>query len=201
MSDGGDRRELLADKEQMQEERQANVSAEKVSQQVAAEEVSEIHKNPEFVDKLQDLGISSETYSWIEEELGVELAGGHIFGNRGDGYTESIDLLSRNTSAMAVAEATPGRLLRENPRMLAVARGVHRRVNEDEDPVEEMQAPATPKEKRGMRAASDLIANHKSKAEEGEGLDAVSTVTTERKQQTDNESESTVEESTLSFLG
>lgn len=199
MSD--DKRDLMEQQHQQQQDRQMNVAAEKTSQQVAAEKVSEVHKNPEFVDKLQDLGVTSETFSWIEEEMGVELAGGHIFGNRSSGYTESIDLLARNTSAMAVAESTPGRILKENPAMLAVARGIHHRVDPHTDPVEEVQHPATPKEKRAMREASDLIANHKSKAEDGEGLDAVSTVTTERKQQTDNESESTVEESTLSFLG
>ena len=82
--------------------------------------------------------------------------------------------------------------------MLAVARGIHHRVDH---PLEELQPPATPKEKRGIRSTGDLIANYKSKAEDGEGLDAVSTVTTERKQQTDNETESSVEESTLSFFG
>lgn len=196
-----EKRQMMEEQNRMQQDRQMNVAAEKTSQQVAAESVSEVHRNPEFVDKLQDLGVSSETFSWIEEELGVELAGGHIFGNRDSGYTESMDLLSRNTSAMAVAESNPGRILRENPLMLAVARGIHHRVEPDEDPLEELQDPATPKEKRALREASDLITNHKSKAEDGEGLDAVSTVTTERKQQTDNETESTVEESTLSFLG
>jgi hypothetical protein len=196
-----EKRQMMEEQKRMQEDRQMNVAAEKTSQQVAAESVSEVHRNPEFVDKLQDLGVSSKTFSWIEEELGVELAGGHIFGNRDSGYTESMDLLSRNTSAMAVAESNPGRILRENPLMLAVARGIHHRVEPDEDPLEELQDPATPKEKRALREASDLITNHKSKAEDGEGLDAVSTVTTERKQQTDNETESTVEESTLSFLG
>jgi hypothetical protein len=195
-----DKRELMEQQHQQQQERQMNIAAEKTSQQVAAEKVSEVHKNPEFVDKLQDLGVTSETFAWIEEEMGVELAGGHIFGNRSSGYTESIDLLARNTSAMAVAESTPGRILRENPGMLAVARGIHHRVDDHTDPLEEVQHPSTPKEKRAMREASDLIANHKSKAEDGEGLDAVSTVTTERKQQTDNESESTVEESALSFF-
>jgi len=198
---GDEQREILEERNRMQEDRQMNVAAEKTSQKVAADEVSKVHKNPEFVDKLQDLGVSSETFAWIEEELGVEFAGAHIFGNRDSGYTESMDLLSRNTSAMAVAESTPGRILRENPAMLAVARGIHHRIDPHEDPLEKLQDPATPKEKRALRGAADLIANHKSKAEDGEGLDAVSTVTTERKQQNNNEAESTVEESTLSFLG
>jgi hypothetical protein len=197
-----EKRQMLEEQNQMQQDRQMAVAAEKTSQQVAAESVSEeVHRNPEFVDKLQDLGVTSETFSWIEEELGVELAGGHIFGNRDPGYTESMDLLSRNTSAMAVAESNPGRLLRENPMMLAVARGIHHRVDRTEDPLEALQDPASSKEKRALREASDLIANHKSKAEDGEGLDAVSTVTTERKQQTDNETESTAEESVTSFFG
>lgn len=200
MSDGSEQRELMEHKQRLREQGQMDVAAEKTSQQVAAEKVSEVHKNPEFVDKLQDLGITSETFDWIEEEYGVELAGAHIFGNRNSGYTESVELLSRNTSSMLVAEATPGRLLRENPLMRVVALGLHHRVERKEDPLEELQPPATPKEKRGIRAASDLETNLKSMAEEGEGLDAVSTVTTERKQQTDDESESTVEETTLSFL-
>jgi hypothetical protein len=156
-----EKRQMMEEQKRMQEDRQMNVAAEKTSQQVAAESVSEVHRNPEFVDKLQDLGVSSKTFSWIEEELGVELAGGHIFGNRDSGYTESMDLLSRNTSAMAVAESNPGRILRENPLMLAVARGIHHRVEPDEDPLEELQDPATPKEKRALREASDLITNHK----------------------------------------
>lgn len=199
--DSESREEALRRQKELQEEQQMNVTAEKTSQQIAAEEVRKTHKNPEFVDKLQDLGIKSQTFDWIIEELGVELAGGHIFGNRDKGYAERVNLLSDNTTAMIAAEANPGRILKENPAMLAIARGLHHRAGADDDVMELVQPAASPKEQRAIRAAGELITNHKSKAEEGAGLDAVSTVTTERKQQTGEESESTAEEATLSFLG
>ena len=195
------RSEAMREQKSLEEEQQMNVAAERVSQQIAAEEVSEIHKNPEFVDKLQDLGISSETFQWVGEELGVELAGAHIFGNRDQGYAERVDLLSDNTTAMVAAEATPGRILREHPDMLAVARGLHHRAGKDDNVLEMLQPPASPKEKRAIRASGELITNYKSKAEDGEGLNAVSTVTTERKQQTGEETTSTAEEASRSFFG
>lgn len=198
-------REGMSAEERMERKKdiQMDVSAEKRSQQIAAEEVSEIHRNPEFMEKLQELGVQSETFEWIEEELGVELAGAHVFGNRDDGYAERVDLMSSNTTAKLVAEASPGRILREHPDMLAIARGLHHRVDGTvEDVLNELQPPANAQEKRVMRSADELITNHKAKAEDSTGLDAVSTVQTERKNHSNEESETTSEERALKgFLG
>lgn len=197
--------EGLSEEERLRRQKrmQMDVSAENRSQQIAAEEVSEIHKNPEFMEKLQELGIQSETFEWVQEELGVEVAGAHVFGNRDKGYAERVDLMSSNTTAKVVAEASPGRILRENPDMLAVARGLHHRVDGTVDEVlAELQPPANTREKRAMRASDELITNIKAKAEGSEGLDAVSTVQTERKNHSNEESETTAEERTLKgFIG
>lgn len=152
--------------------------------QTAMQQEQETYKNPDFLSKLQDPDIDTEAFDFLESELGPLTSGAHIIGNRGPHYEEYSEMLDRNRIERVIAERNPGRLMRENPRMLALSQGVRGwKKGVDKSEWEDMgyRPPLTPRMKRAIRSAADVITNRHSLAIEGRGLDAVSTVTVENK--------------------
>jgi hypothetical protein len=149
---------------------------------VAAKEEQKRLKNPEFLSELQEEDVDTEVFDWVSDEYGPVFSGSHIIGNRGEHFEEQQELLNRNKAERHVAERTPGRLLRENPRLLALAQGL-RGTEQHPDPTDrpEYRGPMRSRKKRVVRDAAEVATNRQSLSIDGRGLDAVSNVTVENR--------------------
>lgn len=152
-------------------------SGTRAASQIAAEKTAERLMNPNFLSELKKSGVNNELYDWIEEELGPELAGGHIVGQREEHYRHQQEWLAKNRENRMIVERTPGRLIRDKPHLLAVAQG----VDSPDDP--EFRSPIhnRPAKKRVIRGAHDVAVNLRSMSVGGYGLDSVTTATTEHR--------------------
>lgn len=147
-------------------------------------------KNPEFLKQLQDPDADTEVWDWVESEFGPLFSGAHILGQRSESYEEQQELLNRNVVKRMEAEGTPGRLLRENPRMLAQAQGLTG-TEEYPDPTEnpEFREPLSSRDKRAIRNAAEILTTRQTLSIGGRGVDAVSTATVENRTVTNEETE------------
>lgn len=152
-------------------------SGTQAASQIAAEKTAERLMNPNFLNELKKSGVNNELYDWIEEELGPELAGGHIVGQREEHYRHQQEWLAKNRENRMIAERTPGRLIRDKPHLLAVAQG----VESPDDPEYRSPIHNRPNKKRVIRGAHDVAVNLRSMAVGGFGLDSVTTATTEHR--------------------
>ena len=157
--------------------------------QAAAERQREQIKNPEFLAQLQDADVDTDLWDWVEAELGPVLSGSHILGQRDESYEEQQSLLNRNVVQRVIAERNPGRLLRDNPKMLAQAQGIEC-DDQHTDPTKHpsFRDPLTPRKKRVIRQAAEVITTRQTLSIGGRGVDAVSSATVENRTVT-NESE------------
>jgi len=147
-------------------------------------------KNPEFLKQLQEPDVDSDLWDWLEDEIGPALSGSHILGVRDESYEEQQHLLNRNKAERWVSERTPGRLLRENPHMLAQAQGVTGwRQSEGPESDPEFREPLTSRKKRVLRAAAEVVTTKETMAIEGRGIDATSTATVENRTVTNEQQE------------
>lgn len=183
----------MPDQEQIIDKQHENKQAQqgsRVGLQMAAESQRERVENPDFLGKLQEADVDTAAYDWIEEEVGPLLSGSHILGNRGEHYETVAEMLDRNKVERMIAEANPGRLLRENPRMLALAQGI-RGSADHPDPTDNpaFREPLSSREKRVLRDAQEVATNRKTMSIDHEGLDAVSNVTVENKTVSNEEAE------------
>lgn len=156
--------------------------------QIAAEEAQHRVKNPEFLKQLQDPDVDSDLWNWVEDELGPPLSGAHILGNRSEHFEEQQSLLNRNKAQRMVAERSPGRLLREHPRLLALAQGI-RGTKQHPDPTKhpEFRDPLTPRKERVIRDAAEVMTNRQTLSIDGAGLDATANATVENRTVTNEE--------------
>lgn len=147
-------------------------------------------KNPEFLKQLQDPDVDSDLWDWVEDEVGPPLSGSHILGVRDPSYERRQMLLNKNKTERLVSERSPGRLLRENPRMLAQAQGIEA-TEQYPDPTNNPQfrKPLTARKKRVLRASEEVMTNRQSLSIEGRGVDAVSTATVESRTLSNEETE------------
>jgi hypothetical protein len=183
-----DQKEVQQFQSELSKEQQAN----RTGLQMAAASQQERVENPDFLGKLQDADIDTALFDWLEDEIGAPTSGAHIIGNRGEHYEEYAELADKNWAERIIAERTPGRLLRENPMMLALSQGI-RGTEDHEDPTKNprYRKPLTAKKKRALRDAAEVLTNRKSLSIDGRGLDAVSTVTVENKTVQQEEEEAT----------
>jgi hypothetical protein len=168
---------------QAQQEHQAAV-------QMAAEKQQRQVKNPEFLSQLQNADIDTALFDWLNDEIGVLASGSNIKGVRDESYAEQQELLVKNAIERAIAEGTPGRLLRENPRLHALAQGIQGSENHP-DPTDNPHytPPLSSADRRALRQAKDAIVNHQSLSIEGRGIDAVANATVERRSVEQSEQE------------
>lgn len=171
------------DNRKEQQEHQAAV-------QMAAEESRRTVKNPQFLDQLQEADLNTDLFNKIQNQIGILASGSNIKGVRDESYAEQQDLLVKNAIERVIAERTPGRLLRENPRMHALAQGLTG-TRECPDPTnhEDYHEPVSSADRRALRHAKDAIVNHQSLSIEGRGIDAVANATVERRSVDQSETE------------
>lgn len=149
-----------------------------------AEKISERKQNPNFLDELQKAKIDTERWDWVENEMAGKFAGAHILGNRSESFVERQDLLNMADAEIQLTERQPGRILRENPELLAVMQdGVKHPESVD------MRQPWTQEQKRVVREAADVATTRQSLAVDGKGLDAVSKITSESQVRKEDEEE------------
>jgi len=176
----------------MQNQHEMNLEQSSHSAAVQAQLENEQRRveNPEFLKQLQDPDVDSELWDWVEAEIGPPLSGAHILGVRDESYEEQQELLNRNKVRRLEAERTPGRLLRENPRMLAQAQGITG-TKQYPDPTTHPQFrdPLTSRKKRVIRDAAEIMTQRQSLSIGGRGIDAVSTATVENRTVTNEEQE------------
>lgn len=167
-----------------QEDQQLTASAQSAAMQQAARQQEQTLQNGYFLNELRDSDIDGELYGWLEEEYPTLFSGAHSVTNRSDTWDEEADLLMHNKRERLVAERSPGRLLEDRPRLLAIAQG----VSSPQDP--EFREPLTPRKERavfgGAEIAADLMALSKNRA----GLDATTTATTENRVKRESAEES-----------
>jgi hypothetical protein len=168
-------------KQQQEHQAALNMASERQRRQV---------KNPEFLSQLQDGDLDTQLFEWVEDEIGILASGSNIKGVREQGYARQQDLLVKNAIERVIAEGSPGRLLRENPRMYAQAQGVEA-TEQYPDPTNhpDYVEPISSKQRRALRQAKDAIVNHQSLSTEGRGIDAVANATVERRSVEQSEEE------------
>jgi hypothetical protein len=132
-------------------------------------------QNPDFLEAIQRPDVDSEVHDWLSAELGPVLSGAHVLGERPPEYAEQADLLEQNAAERYIAERTPGRFLRQDPELLAVAQDVHG----VDDPA--FRAPVDSGRRRVVRDAHDVAAQRKTMSIDGAGRDTVGAVQTETK--------------------
>jgi hypothetical protein len=177
---------LQADKSEQRKQQQEHQAA----VQMAAEESRRTVKNPQFLDQLQAADLDTDLFDWLEDEIGILASGSNIKGVRDESYAEQQDLLVKNAIERMIAEGTPGRLLRENPRMAAIAQGLTGTARHP-DPTDhpDYTEPMSSSDRRALRQAKDAIVNHQSLSIEGRGIDAVANATVERRSVDQSEAE------------
>lgn len=133
----------------------------------------EQYQNAGFLEAIQNPDVDTDVYDWIRADLGPVFSGAHVLGQRPESYAEEADLLEANAAERFIAENNPGRFLREDPELLAIAQDVHG----TDDP--RFREPIRSGEKRAVRDAFDVAAQRKTMSIGGAGRDTVGTVQTE----------------------
>lgn len=154
-------------------------------------------KNPRFLEEFAGVALDGDVYDWLESEIGPEIAQVHALGNRSEEYAFEQRLLNRNTAERIIAEGTPGRQLRQHPKLHYLAqgcRGLPEGASPEADP--EYRAPLSEQDRRILRSTFEAITAHQSRSQEHMGADAVSKVQTESTTVQDDRSE----ESTASMV-
>jgi len=172
-----------AELSQNQTEHQAGV-------RMATKEQQKTLQNPQFLQQLQEADVDTDLFDWLEDEIGVLMSGSTMKGVRGEHYAEQQELLVKNAIERVIAEHSPGRLLRENPRMHAQMQGVQATETYPEpDEHPQYTEPMTSKKRRALRQALEAIVNHQSLSIGGRGIDAVANATVERRNVQHDETE------------
>jgi hypothetical protein len=176
--------------------RRSNIAeyAQRLGVQTQTEQVSERKFNPDFLGKLQEAGVDTELFDWIENELGPVLSGSHILGARSPEYEQQQTYLNWNKAERMVAERSPGRLLARHPGMLASFQGIDsgprsEPLRRERHP--EFNAPIdTQRDRRVLRDAIEVATTKQTLAISGKGIDSVTTATSENRTVDSEDSES-----------
>lgn len=176
--------------QQTQHEMRMEQDSHRAAAQIAAEKEAQKVQNPDFLEGLQDPDVDTDLWNWVEDELGPTLSGAHILGHRSEHFEDQQSLLNRNKVERYVAERSPGRLLRENPAMLALAQGI-RGSPDHPDPTQNprFRDPLTPRKERVIRDAAEVMTTRQTLSIGGRGVDAVSTATVENRTVTNEKAE------------
>jgi len=158
-----------------QEDQQLTASAQQTAMQAAQRQQEKTLQNEYFLNELRDADIDSELYDWVTEEFPTLFSGAHAVGNRDDTWDREADLKNFNKRERLKAERTPGRLLQDRPRLLAIAQGC------DSPHDAEFREPLTPRKERAIFGAAEISSDLMSLAKNRAGLDATTTATTENR--------------------
>jgi hypothetical protein len=166
----------------MQDEQHAKQSTRQTAQQVARSKAGETHKNPQFLQQLGDAGLESRKLDWLQDEFPALLSAAHVKGFRSSEYDEQAWLLDPITIEEFIAERNPGRAVRQDEHLWALAQGI-KGTEKHPDPTDspDFEEPITSNERRVLRQLAEVASNMKSLSSEGKGFDGVSKVQTETK--------------------
>jgi len=190
-----------------QEESELRSRSAATAQQIAANHKERTIHNEDFLNELRKVDIDSEEYQWVEKRYPEMFSGIRAVSNRGDHWAQESDLRMANKRERAIAEARPGRLLRNRPFMLAAMRGDETppasAYNEADIPgspdywqqkvaaMETTDSPITSEKVRVINGAAEAAADLMSLSRNAAGLDAVSTVKTDSTVRKQSEEDST----------
>lgn len=164
-----------------QEERRASDTAAQNAAAMAQRQMEEVKRNPDFADTVRDPDLPQE----YEQDLGPDVSKAHAVANLASDARERIYWLNKNKRERRIVESSPGHLLKENPKMLAIAQEA-----EQPDGMEHAASePMTAGSKRRMRGSYDVSHGMKTLGVEGEGLSALTDVSSEHRAVTNEQSE------------
>jgi len=163
-----------------QEEAQAHQAASSAASRVAASKLEETYKNPDFFSELGDADVDSDLHNWVSDELGPAFSSARISGNMDEDFPRRRDLLNANASERYISERSPGRCLRQNPKLLALSQGLTG-TEQYPDPTKhpDFRAPTRPGKNRVIREAHEVKTLQESLSAEGQGVESVTTATSE----------------------
>jgi hypothetical protein len=189
-----DEREHQREKEiGRQQETASGQAAGQAAVRASHSSLEERKQNPEFLDRLRDLGLDTREFPRMTSRLGPLQADSHLIGNRAESYEREIKWLDQNRAERIITEAEHGRLCK------GVRREIAHRVAFRDD--KDQAAPRmTLDEKRAIRNAMQAVTDYKSLAIGGKGIDALTTATTVTKRET-NEEQSGATGRLSGFLG
>lgn len=172
--------------EQLQAQNEQQAASQALGHAAAAthKKLEQRKQNPEFVDKLRDLGIDTEEYPGLSKRLGPLQAGVHLIGNRSEEYEREIKWLDQNRGERMIAEREPGRLCKG--RLREIATRVHERDDDDEKEVPDR---LMMDERRAYRDAMEAVTNFKALAIGSTGLSSLTdaTAVTKREEMSNEE--------------
>ena len=192
-----------------QNDERLHQSSQQVAQQAAMSKQQEKLQNPRFLDALRDADIDSEIFGWLEDEYPDWFSGAHAISNRGPQYDQVADLQMFNKRERRLAEADPGRLLRDRPFLLAAAQGADSPQADAYErgdipgnkafwqerlaDADTHREPMNSEEQSAMFGGAEVAASLKALARNAAGLDSVSTVKTESEVHREESEQSTKE--------
>ena len=160
----------MSDELREHEEVEASLSSQQTAVDAAMRQYADIKRNPEFVEVLREVGIDSDKYDWVEDELGALTAGVHLLANRQENYRDYARLLNRNRVERKIAQHSPGRLCKGTTRK--IAQRVHGRPDKSE------REPFLADDRQQLRLAASAATAFQTLGVNAEGLSAVADVTT-----------------------
>jgi len=172
--------------EERQQQRNVEQQAMSMASNAATRKMQEVTENANFLRELREVGIDTQQYSWLENELGPETSDSHAIANRDADYEQEVKWGNIGKAEQHVVERTPGRLCKDE-RARAIARGTHKRSDKEAD------APLTVDEKRALRSGYDAVTSYQSLGVEGRGNEVVGETTVNARREVREESESAKE--------
>lgn len=191
----------VQERKQLADEQRAGDRAASTASQMSQQQVKQRIQNPEFADKIRDADLPDDgPYSWLQEDLGPVLSGAYATANLPGDFFEQLYFLNRNLRERHITESNPGFLLKEHPKLLAIAQG-------DVEPpgmqhVDEKKKPMQSDEKRVTREAYDAVTALQSLGINQAGLEGLTTATAEHRTVTDErQNKSATREKVEAFFG
>lgn len=165
----------------MQEQNRASDQAAEAAAQMARQQMEEVKRNPDFADTIRDADLPAD----YKQDLGPDASKAHAVANLSKSARERIYWLNKNKRERRIVESQAGHLLKENPKMLAIAQeGVQPAGIEAAD-----SEPMTAGQKRRMRGSFDVSHALKTLGVENAGLEALTKATAEHRTVTNEQQE------------
>jgi hypothetical protein len=164
----------------MQDEQHAAQATRQTAQRVASSQADEQFKNPDFLRQLGEAGVQSSKIDWLRDEFPALLSASHVKGYRSSEYDEQAWLLDPVVIEEFIAERNPGRAVRQDEHLWALAQGIQG-TEKHPDPTDnpDFEEPISSNERRVLRQLAEVASNMKSLSSEGKGFDGVAKVQTE----------------------
>ncbi len=171
----------MEDRMQMNRTQGAASDASRSAMQMASKQVEHTQHNPNFLNEVRDADLDDGVFDWLEDELGPMFSKAHVVGNRGQDYEHRQTWLNQNKAERYIAERSPGRLLKDNPELMAISQD----VEGTDDPM--FRDAITSPKRRAVRNSMEVATTLQSLSVGMQGLDAFTTATAENRVVRDQE--------------